>query len=266
MTAHTKLTKPAYLYPWDKRTLFIGALPGNVHVAYSAATLVVSLGNMISFSDGHHVTRAQSFLLPPGHPVSIDAGNNVIAICHLDVLGKDFAQFQGSWIRKTGNVQVQLKEEEDYFRCFKTLYRHPSDSDTTFTTLDRLLAFGFMRDAPQPAVDTRVATIIDYIKCHYQENLPINTLAGQVDLSVPRLVQIFKHQTGVPIRRFRLWHRLYETLLMIAEGYSFTEAALSAGFSDSPHYTRAFASLWGVNPSVLFSKGISVELIPPARD
>ena len=44
MSSHLQLHNPALMYPWEKRTLFIGRLPEPLYAAYGAATLLLSLG------------------------------------------------------------------------------------------------------------------------------------------------------------------------------------------------------------------------------
>jgi len=78
---------------------------------------------------------------------------------------------------------------------------------------------------------------------------------------VPRLIQLFKRTTGVPIRRFRVWQRIYTTILRVAEGDSLTAAAIAAGFADYAHFSRNFKEMSGVNPSDVLSARGSVELV-----
>lgn len=263
MHAYQPHLRETLMYPWNKRTLFLGPLADPVHVAYGAATLVVSLGGPILFSAGKQTRCCHSFLIPAGHCVSIDARGEEVAICHLDVLGEDYFYIGGCLRGESDGVKTDLYDEADFKEVFTSLYRQPADSDETYTRLDRLLAYGYS-NSDVSSIDKRIIQVVDHIKNSFQENLPIEVLAEVAGLSVPRLVQLFKHQTGVPIRRFRLWHRMYESVLSLGRGENYTDAALNSGFSDLPHYSNYFCSMWGVPPSRLFGKGIQARIVLPS--
>lgn len=265
MLDRQRQSKPAFMYPWPKRTLFIGKLPASVEVSYGAATLVVSLGNPIAFSLNGSLTHSYSFLLPAGLQVILHAGNETVAIVHLDVLGEDFARFQGSFLTCGDELSVSshLRDEADYRFLFQRCFLQPSGSAKTYHQLNNLLEYSFSQAGQQAKFDRKICAAVDYIKQSFQDNIPIDELAKQVQLSKPSLIRRFKMQSGVPIRRFRLWHRIYESMLFISEGQSLTDAAINAGFSDSPHYTHVVSSMWGVSPSDLFMRNINVDIIPP---
>jgi AraC-like DNA-binding protein len=70
--------------------------------------------------------------------------------------------------------------------------------------------------------DERIAKAIEFIKQHYNENISVETVAQHVNLSVPRLAQLFKQVTGASIRRFRQWHRIFTTAQKISTGFQIT--------------------------------------------
>jgi AraC-like DNA-binding protein len=268
MYAYHPCPRHALMYPWGKRTLFLGPLTGPVQVAYGAATLVVSLGKPILFAAGGQVIRCHSFVIPAGLAVTIDACSEVVAICHLDVFGEDYLRLSGCARARSEGVDIELREEAHFKDQLSAFYNQPRGSDDTYRQLDQLLACGYAHLDAAPVIDGRIISVVEHIKQCVDENLPIKALAEVAGLSVPRLVQLFKLQTGVPIRRFRLWHRLYESVLSIGRGENFTEAALNAGFSDSSHYSSYFCSMWGVPPSRLFGKGIQARIVlscPPVK-
>lgn len=260
--------KSSYMYPWSKRTLFLGALPAPVNVTYGAATLVVSLGNCIRFSLKNGVLQeGYSLLIPAGLPVWLDCGDETIAICHLDVLGQDYSRFEGCFpqAQRSNALAVSLCDEADYRELFRQMHAQPATSAQAWEMLDGILEYSFKRAENKAIVDPQIEAAIAHIKQNFDENMSVDEIAARVNLSVPTLIRKFKQQSGVPIRRFRLWHRLYESMLFVGAGQSLTEAALNSGFSDSPHFTHSFSFLWGVSPSDLFFRGIGAQLIPPVH-
>lgn len=260
MYAYCRNLKSAYMYPWAKRTLFIGPLLSPVTVAYGAATLIVSLGDKLHLSDGiiHH--HGMAFLLPPGKTFFIDTKASPVAICHLDVLGQDFAGFVRQY--RTKESVLALNEEADYRDVFSNLYSTCPDSSDACEKVDNLLR---IKLAPANTItDVRITRLVAYIKENFQENLSIEHLANMVDVSTPHLVDIFKKTTGMTLRRFRMWHRMYESVLAVGQGEKLTDVAQYAGFFDAPHFTRTFASMWGLPPSKLFSGDIRAGVILPS--
>jgi AraC-like DNA-binding protein len=265
MHAYHRHLKDALMYPWSKRTLFLGPLPAPVQVAYGAATLVVSLGGAIFFSAGKTLVRCHSFVIPAGLSVTIDARSEVVAICHLDVLGEDYLRISGCLQNESEGVGIELRDEADFKAEFSALHSQPASSDDTYQRLDRLLDYAYANGDSASNIDGRISHVVARIRQCFQENLPVGALAELAELSVPRLVQLFKLQTGVPIRRFRLWHRMYESVISIGRGENLTDAALNAGFSDQPHYSNYFCSMWGVPPSRLFGKGMQARIVLPSE-
>lgn len=266
MHTYCRNLKPAYMYPWARRTLFIGPLPSPVTVAYGSATLIVSLGDRLCLSDGVAHRYAMAFVLPPGKPFFIDTKSNLVAICHLDVLGEDFAGFVQKHQQLTTDSEFVLRQEDDYRSVFKSLYNTSPDSANAYGEVDNLLRAKLNDNTLPTTTDARIARLVTYIKENYQENLPIETLANLAGVSVPHLVSLFKGTTGMTLRRFRTWHRMYESVLSIGQGEKLSDVAQYAGFFDSSHYTRTFTSIWGMPPSKLFSGDIDANVILPSPD
>ena len=142
------------------------------------------------------------------------------------------------------------------------MYVFQMDSETVYGHLDQML---LAESGSEYAVDQRVVDVIKLIKQTVDDNLSVEALAKEVNLSVSRLVQLFKQQTGVPIRRYRLWHRLYVTAVKIGRGESLTDAAIAAGFTDYSHCSHTFRSMIGMKPSLILSQPNKVRIMVPER-
>ncbi|MCP5014740.1 MAG: helix-turn-helix transcriptional regulator [Ketobacter sp.] len=263
----TSVKPPAYMYPWEKRTLFLGKLPQPIRVAYGAATLVISLGKPIHAKFPKRTLEGYSFLIPPNADVIINTGIQTVAVFHLDVLGEDYKMFTHHFAtpHTEDGAYCNLNEEADYRSLLTTLYQQPSDSSPTYNQLSALLDYTFSNQNDLMITDPEIAIAVDTIKRRFEDNIPITDLANMINMSVPTLMRRFKQQTGMPIRRLRLWHRMYESMIFISSGQNLTDAAYSAGFADSAHYTRTFQNMWGIGPSSLFNKTIRAHIIAPAE-
>jgi len=256
---------PSLLYLWDKRTLYIGPLFEPLNLSQGAATLLVSLDKPISFKlneEGESI-ECYSLLLPAGLTVSIDTGDATIANCNLDPLGADFSGITSLMQDKKGKISYNLSKCAEFQKAYQTMLKHQLESEDAYQLLEDLLENRFSQFYPNHAIDSRVAKVVDKIKANVDDNISVEDLASHVNLSVPRLVQIFKKQTGVPMRRYRLWHRLYVTAVHMGKGDSLTEAALIAGFTDSAHFSHTFKSMLGMTASTMLLQPNSIKIVVP---
>ncbi len=254
---------PSLLYLWDKRTLYIGPLFEPLNLSQGAATLLVSLDKPISFKmkDDEESTECYSLLLPAGLTVSIDTGDAIIANCNLDPLGADFSGVTSLMQDKKGKISYNLSQYGDFKHVYTAMLEQQLESEPAYELLEDLLEKRFSQFYPNHAIDSRVAKVVDKIKLNFDDNQSVDDLASFVNLSVPRLVQIFKKQTGVPMRRYRLWHRLYVTAVRMGNGSSLTEAALIAGFTDSAHFSHTFKSMLGMSASTMLLQPNSIKIV-----
>jgi AraC-like DNA-binding protein len=65
----------------------------------------------------------------------------------------------------------------------------------------------------------------------------------------------FKHDLGVPLRRYLLWRRVQSAMAALADGHSATETAQLAGFHDASHLNRVFKQLLELTPGELARLG-----------
>lgn len=81
-----------------------------------------------------------------------------------------------------------------------------------------------------------------------RSELSIKQLSEISYLSESRLSHLFKAQLGTSIRQFVLWSKIKLAVLTAKKGCSLSTSAHAAGFTDSSHFTRVFANMFGINP------------------
>lgn len=272
MAAHEtySIATKSLVYMSDKRTLFIGHLKPILVQSHAASTLLVSLDNPLRLlgESGEVVAESRSFLMPAGIELSMDTQDSRVLLCFLDALGMDLAilatRMQRSIPVKGMFCHVDLDGADTLVaQALAWLDLRPSPA-VIFTWLEQWIGSA----GPELNVpgDARVARAIELIKRNYSKNDSIDDLAHELCLSAPRLAQLFRQITGIPIRRYRMWHRLYVTLLGVSQGLSLNEAALNAGFSDYSHFSRAFKSIGGINPSDVLSGRNAMDIQVLASD
>ena len=262
-THHLNLSYSAQLYLWKKRTLYIGKFKEPLNLSQGAATLSVSLGGPCSFitKSMSEPTICRSFITPAGLPVRVDAKDSLIANCNLDALGRDFFYLQTQAQKSCGKVPYELAHEADLIRGFTQFFNTQMNSQEAFDYLESTLINKHAPQTTQPFVDARIEKVITLIQETVNDTITGETLAEAVNLSSPRLAQLFKKQTGIPIRRYRLWHRLYLTAQNVGLGKNLTEAAIEAGFTDSPHFAHTFRAMLGMTPSCILSQVNKTRII-----
>src|SRR5260370_23294208 len=119
--------------------------------------------------------------------------------------------------------------------------------------LDDLVDFVRAGNGP-PLLDPRVARVIGWLGRNPADLTPLTQLVRPDGLSVSRFLHLFSDEIGVPFRRFRIWNRLRAASSMALRRDNLTDAAISAGFSDSAHFSRLHHETFGVTPSYMLGR------------
>ncbi|MFT7373272.1 MAG: AraC-like DNA-binding protein [Oleiphilaceae bacterium] len=254
-TDTSNLSYAAQLFLWKKRTLYIGKFKEPLNLSLGAATLSVSLGKPFSFmiKGMSKPIYSKSLIIPAGVAITLDTNNSLVANCHLDALGRDFFYLHAQAQKSSGKLSYDLSHEAELVKGFTHIFTTQKNSQEAFDYVESILINMSAPPMPAAPVDPRIEKVIELIQETVKDAITGEALAESVNLSIPRLAQLFKKQTGIPIRRYRLWHRLYLTAQNVGEGKNLTEAAIDAGFTDSPHFAHTFRAMMGMTPSCILS-------------
>lgn len=247
------------LYLWSLRTLFLGPFTELLELSQAAATLVIGIDDEFVLESAGALVHCRSALLPSGSRVRLQPGKNRLVVWYLDPFGSDFAALRGRMARQEAGLFVQLEREAEWLARHLDLLQDAATPAQAYALIDELLGTDAAH-LPTLKIDPRILRVVELIKRDVADNLSARYLAAQVDLSEPRLSQLFKDTLGVPIRRYRQWHRLFVTAVGVTRGLSLTTAALEAGFTDSAHFSRTFRSILGMTPSALLSPRCKVRM------
>lgn len=250
---------PVLLYLWDKRTFYLSAFSEPLQLSQAAAMLLISLDDELLLHSQGTSLYGRSILLPPGLELTVDSRGSRVAICYLDVFGEDFALLAPRMARQEAGLLHGLDEETLWISRFDALHRSSAGPEAIWDWLERLIN-------PQRLVppgftcDPRIVRAVELIKADVSCNQSIDYLAERVGLSVPRLTQLFRQKIGIPIRRYRQWHRLFVTCVGVARGMNLTDAAVAAGFTDSAHFSHTFRSIIGMAPTTVLAQPRGIRL------
>jgi AraC-like DNA-binding protein len=110
-----------------------------------------------------------------------------------------------------------------------------------------------------PSQGLRELALMDWLKVELDQPLRALDAAQIVGLSEGRFLHWFKQKYGLPFRAYVRWLRLQEALRRLAGGSNLTQAAHAAGFSDSAHLSRTFATSFGIAPRGLHNVEITLS-------
>jgi len=251
----------ALLYLWQLRTLYIGDFESTTLTQGAASILSCVDGEIeIWTKDREDSTKTRLALIPAGMTFSVETFGQNIVSCYLDPVGSDFSLCQAVMTSEKDGIFFNSKNEDSQIKAFQKIYEEQLGPDETYQVLvDSVFPDAETVGLMHP-VDERIQKVIVNIQMDTASNHSNKYLAEQVGLSDVHLRRLFKNTTGIPIRRYRLWHRLFITATIMAKGRTLTDAALEAGFSDSSHFNHVFKSMLGVKPSSVLNRSSNVRI------
>ncbi|WP_344802332.1 AraC family transcriptional regulator [Allohahella marinimesophila] len=244
--------RKAIIYTCPERSVYVGRLEPVLRRSNVVSTLLVSLDDEMQLVDDvtRQTSSSKSFLIPAGSEVTINTQGARVAMSFLDDMDADLARLiplmkkdvvYGGQQRIFMGIQHErsIIQDAEYFSK-----ERPSTED----------ALGQFHDwigcsAAATPCDERIVRTAALIRANSANNISVTELARQVNLSVPRLIQLFKTATGTPIRRYRLWWRILATAEHLTKGYSLTDAAIASGFCDYAQFSRVYRELTGGSPA-----------------
>jgi AraC-like DNA-binding protein len=114
--------------------------------------------------------------------------------------------------------------------------------------------------------DERIAAVIKNLDNNDLEyGLMTKTLQRITNLSESRLSHLFKHNTGISVKKYLIWTRLKSTIKQhLKNQEDLFGSLLKSGFYDQPHFTRNFKAMLGVKPSKAYnSRMLQVSMTLP---
>lgn len=118
---------------------------------------------------------------------------------------------------------------------------------------DQLVA-SLVNDVRPLRVDSRITKALADLAAIREHPPSLADLARQAGLSPSRFSHLFRAQTGMSLRRYRLWLRVQDAVRAAGETESLTALAHATGFADSAHLSRTFRYMFGLAPRHLIGQ------------
>ena len=158
---------------------------------------------------------------------------------------KDLPQFLDEDITQSG---IQLKEalycdlgSQVMFECFARIF---------LTKL--ILKYGLQKDEydfSKSFTAQHYKQVLDYIAVNYSNNILLENMAAQADLSPSHFARLFKQTIGQSPYQFLMAYRIEQAKKMLDRPNKLmVDIAFNCGFSDQAHFSRVFKKIAGVTP------------------
>ncbi len=241
----------AKLFGWGARVLYLG--PSFALTPHRNATAVLALGLDAPLEVADDPTdpatayrSARSVLILPNslHHLRVERGR--MAFLYVDPLGHDLKALLARMTDATSRAAFDLRDESAAVGIMTGLAEGRIAACDGRLALGELLGVGTVTKP-----DARISAALRLMRDEPHRAHRLTELADRAGLSASRFLHLFKAETGVPLRRYRIWNRMGAVVRACGEGSSLTEAAHAAGFASSAHFSSAFRDMFGMMPSDL---------------
>lgn len=250
--------KTPRLLIWSREALFLGTCFSRQGPYRTTQELmVVCLQGTLSVKAGNGpAISTRSCLIPPGVLLDrnlIESRQAVLGIYFLAPFTQDHAALASQMHRIGQGIFCHHPDESAVIRAMMYVRNQPGVTTGEARTIVRnALIPGPLQGLVFRDYDPRALTVAKRIRADLHDAPNLATLAEEVSLSESRLEKLFKEQAGLPITQYRVRYRVFISTVIMALGYSVTEAALLAGFSNSAHLSRCYRQINGLTPSATF--------------
>lgn len=201
------------------------------------------------------LTSAAGTLSAPAIAVAADArhkfeAHGLLAFIFVEPESRSGRALGASLFESRDLAEVNSAALESILEPLRRTFERPLGSDDLLR-VGRDVVHSLAPTGDTPLPDPRILKILDYTASHLDEPLGLAAASAGVYLSPSRLRHLFVEQTGLPYKTYLLWLRLMRAVHVYSGGASLTEAAHSAGFSDSAHFSRVFRRTFGLPATTL---------------
>ncbi|SFR53536.1 AraC-type DNA-binding protein [Marinobacter daqiaonensis] len=242
----------------SRELLFLGTCFGRQEAhRRTQDVLYVALKGSLRLRTGRgRPTTVRTCLVPTGLWIDesiLSTSQAVVAVYFLAPFSQDHPALASLMAEALPGIFCNHPHEDDVVSAMVEVRRQPDISvGTALSRVREPLFPDHVRNLEFREYDPRVVHVARRIRESLTANMTLAELAEEVHLSESRLEKLFKEQAGLPVTQYRMRYRVFISTIIMALGYSVTEAALLAGFSSSAHLSRCYRAINGITPSATF--------------
>lgn len=146
----------------------------------------------------------------------------------------------------------------DVVRRMIDLLNHPEDIPVLYPMLERELIYRLLKSEQGERLrhlctfdssSNKIMRAIHYLQENFQCAVRVESLAGQVNMSVSSLHQHFKAITSLTPLQYQKQLRLYDARRRIMQGMEIASAAYQVGYESPSQFSRDYSRAFGISPS-----------------
>lgn len=252
---------PTRIYLWPDRFLYLGSSFDTGCHQHHAAQVLAGLDGpfLVRGSVEDSWLSMQAALIDTNTPHLADASSTDMAALYIEPESAIYAALRQTLRpeNRTGRFEIiALQVDQELIHKLAAYRLRGTDCRTARQASLALLGLETEPHGNNLALDPRVSAAQEYLRVGYDG---LDDLASQLHISPSRLAHLFREQVGVAIRRYAVWARLRRAVEYALGGASLTETAHAVGFADSAHLSNSFRQMFGLPPSFLFDRRISLD-------
>lgn len=241
---------PSHLFMWPGLMLYFGPLQHLETRVNGASVLMIGLYRDFELRiDGGPPAVCRCAVVPAGVPHELDVHGGVLAKLFVERDSGEYARFRHRFPLQPGQRALRVLDSA-LVEAFKRLYEEDPVKDEVLAALLALMP------APKSPADDiacrRLAPVFDLIRLLGDENHGRDHAAGLAHLSPSHMMRLFRAETGMSYRGFRIWKRLILAAEHLQRSDCLTRSALDAGFTDASHFSNCYKRYIGASPSLVF--------------
>ena len=242
-TKDTKLTNACLTYP-TTRSAFIFPISGEAMITFDNETVLAKPGLVIHGCSN----KKLSFHVISEEPFS-----------HINIYYDAFEKPNYPTNFMNSIFYLSLDNPDDIISSLSQLYELNIQSDLRFklkqTTIIHSIIERLFQTHPQKTHGKElIEDAIQYIQQHYHEQITLQLLADEFQMTPQQFSHLFYKMTGIRPIDYVIEYRLERATWLLKNNTSIKETAISVGYTDPFYFSRLFKRHFGISPSQ-FKKG-----------
>ncbi|MEZ3135358.1 helix-turn-helix domain-containing protein [Stutzerimonas kunmingensis] len=237
---------PSHLLMWPDMLLYFGPLRHLDRRVNGAAVLMVGLYRPLVLQLTGTALPCRAVVVPAGMAHAVDAQGGVLAKLFVERDSELYGRFVQRFTWRPGQCALPLHDPV-LIDTLTALYEEAPSKEQTRQTLLALMP------AADNATDAgRLTPVFELLRQEGDVNHALAQAASLVHLSPSRMAHLFRAETGMSYRGFRIWKRLLLAAEYMQRTDCLTRAAVDAGFADASHFSNCYKRYIGASPAQVF--------------
>lgn len=209
--------------------------------------------------ESYQVTPGQIFVIPPNSEHSCSAVNRQPHTYRLLILSNDVLQASGLLSDEYNYISKQLViSNTDAYNQLRQLHDTLESDEPEFIKKSLLLTVvGYLlENYVEVPVKVKISShhydtirmVQKFIEDNYAACFSLEDIAQLVHISPYHLLRLFSQIVGIPPHVYQQQVRIRQAKQLLSQGRSILDTAMSTGFADQSHFTKAFKRMVGITP------------------